>query len=68
MMVWKSGKLQSYKIEGFLSLLDVDLYLSTSCVTYYSSGLHILSPDSIGDYLIVRKYSELNYRDRACAN
>ena len=74
MMVWKPGKLQrSSKVQNRRASFDVELYLtvhksfvSTYFIKYYSLWLHVSSQLSLlGDYLIIRKYNEVNHRDRA---
>ena len=71
MMIWKAGKLQSYKIEYFCCLM---LNCTSPCTNpfclnftkYYSSWLHVSSQLSLlHDCLIIRKYIELNYSDHA---
>jgi hypothetical protein len=64
---------QTSKPQNRRPLFDVGLYLtvhkSLNFIKYYSSWLHVSFQLSILDnYFILRKYNELNHRDRAQIN
>jgi hypothetical protein len=64
------GKLQSHKIEDFCLMLNCTLPCTNLClnfIKYYSLWLHV-QLSLLDSYLIIRKYNELNHRDRAQIN